>query len=73
MTWTIDELPEDRFLAGWRSVVGEAPAAMLDDRRAMIALLVETSPVLALTARTRTDRPSRSRATSDAIARDRQD
>ena len=45
MPLTIDDLSEDRFLAGWRSLVGEAPAAMLDDRRAMIALLVETCPI----------------------------
>lgn len=51
MPWTIDDLPEDRFVAGWRFLVGEAPAAMLDDRRSMIALLVETCPVLAFPVR----------------------
>lgn len=33
----------ERFVAGWTKIVGEPPAALLDDRRAMIVLLVQES------------------------------
>lgn len=42
---TIDDLSPESFVAGWRQVVGEAPAAVLEDRRAMLLLLVESLPL----------------------------
>ena len=39
----LDELSQEAFVSGWKSIVGEPPAAMLGSRRAMIELLVNTS------------------------------
>jgi hypothetical protein len=36
----IGAITDAEFITGWRRIVGEPPAAMLDDRREMIALLV---------------------------------
>ncbi|GJE69881.1 hypothetical protein [Methylorubrum podarium] len=37
-------LPVTTFVAGWRALVGEPPAVMLENRSEMIRLLVESSP-----------------------------
>ncbi len=39
----LDDLTQEEFVSGWKSIVGEPPAAMLGSRRAMIELLVNTS------------------------------
>ena len=44
-TAPLEELSQERFLWGWRQIVGEPPAVMLESRREMIALLVESAPV----------------------------
>jgi len=36
-------LPLATFVAGWRAIVGEPPAVMLENRSEMIRLLVESS------------------------------
>lgn len=37
----VGAISRERFVAGWTKIVGEPPAAMLDDRRAMIVMLVQ--------------------------------
>ena len=41
----LDDLPLDAFIARWRGLVGEPPAAMLACRAEMIRVLVESVPV----------------------------
>ena len=41
----LDDLPIDTFVAGWRGIVGEPPAAMLACRAEMIRILVQSVSV----------------------------
>ena len=41
----MDELSTEIFADRWKKIVGEPPAAMLDSRRQMLMLLVESLPV----------------------------
>jgi hypothetical protein len=43
---SLNEISTDQFVSAWRMLVGEPPAAMLDDRRKMIEILVESVPTL---------------------------
>lgn len=47
------------FIARWRWIVGEPPAAMLQDRSAMIALLVESTDIVPLPVADWTERSDR--------------
>jgi hypothetical protein len=38
-------ISQSAFVRGWIKVVGEPPAALLDDRSAMIEMLVETAGI----------------------------
>lgn len=38
-------LPHAEFVEGWRRIVGEPPAVMLDSRSEMIKLLLESVPI----------------------------
>ena len=42
----VAQLSMDRFVDGWAALTGSRPAAMLDDRRAMIAMLVQDAAIL---------------------------
>ncbi|GLS71736.1 hypothetical protein [Methylobacterium tardum] len=42
----LDGLPQPEFVAAWKALVGEPPAAMLDSRSDMIRLLVESIPIV---------------------------
>ena len=39
-------MPEAEFLAAWKALVGEPPAAMLESRSEMIRVLVDSSPTV---------------------------
>lgn len=41
----IDELSAETFAQRWKELVGELPAVMLESRRQMLLLLVESLPV----------------------------
>lgn len=45
---SINVLSEEEFVDRWRDLVGEPPAAMLESRHQMLALLVESVPVESL-------------------------
>jgi hypothetical protein len=45
----IDELSAQIFAERWKELVGELPAAMFENRRQMLMLLVESLPVESLT------------------------
>ena len=45
---TLTQMPKPEFIAGWKALVGEPPAAMLEDRSEMIRVLVESTPVAPL-------------------------
>jgi hypothetical protein len=63
-------ISDAEFISGWQRIVGEPPAAMLDDRREMIALLVDSVGVAgwplrpATHARPRSTGPANRRSTS---------
>ena len=42
----LTQMSEVRFVDGWAALTGSRPAAMLDDRRAMIAMLVQDAAIL---------------------------
>jgi hypothetical protein len=44
----IENLPSKIFVEQWRRLVGEPPAVMLESRRLMLALLVESVPAKSL-------------------------
>ena len=46
------------FVKGWTKMVGEPPAALLDDRSAMIDMLVETAEIAPLPWADEPSRPS---------------
>ncbi len=39
-------LPDKVFVRNWTSLFGEPPAALLEDRREMLDIVVETTPAL---------------------------
>lgn len=43
-TADLDALSDEQFISGWRRIVGEPPAILLEDRREMIAHLVRSIP-----------------------------
>ena len=42
---TLDAMPEGEFVKGWKAIVGEPPAIMLDSRTDMVRVLVESVPI----------------------------
>ena len=45
LTDTLASMPVHTFVAAWRTITGEPPAAMLSSRGAIIALLVTSIPM----------------------------
>ncbi|MCJ2125864.1 hypothetical protein [Methylobacterium sp. J-077] len=45
---TLTQMSHPEFIAGWKALVGEPPAAMLEDRSKMIRVLVESTPIAPL-------------------------
>lgn len=45
---TLTQMPQPEFIAGWKALVGEPPATMLEDRSEMIRVLVESTPIAPL-------------------------
>ncbi|MCJ2124482.1 hypothetical protein [Methylobacterium sp. J-077] len=45
---TLTQMPQPEFIAGWKALVGEPPATMLEDRSEMIRVLVESAPIAPL-------------------------
>ncbi|MCJ2092086.1 MULTISPECIES: hypothetical protein [unclassified Methylobacterium] len=45
---TLTQMSHPEFIAGWKALVGEPPAAMLEDRSEMIRVLVESTPIAPL-------------------------
>jgi len=41
----LDAMPEGEFVKGWKAIVGEPPAVMLDSRADMVRVLVESVPI----------------------------
>ena len=41
----IDTMEEGEFVKGWKAIVGEPPAIMLDSRTDMVKVLVQSVPV----------------------------
>lgn len=41
---SMEEIPQTLFVSRWKSLVGEPPAVLLENRRTMLALLVESVP-----------------------------
>ncbi|MGU3329372.1 hypothetical protein ACLBXB_20775 [Methylobacterium mesophilicum] len=39
---TLTQMSQPEFIAGWKALVGEPPATMLEDRSEMIRVLVES-------------------------------
>jgi hypothetical protein len=42
---SLTRMPQPEFIAGWKALVGEPPATMLEDRAEMIRVLVESTPI----------------------------
>lgn len=45
---TLTQMSRSEFVAGWKALVGEPPATILEDRSEMIRVLVESAPVAPL-------------------------
>ena len=45
---SLAQMPGPRFIAGWKAMVGEPPATMLEDRSEMIRVLAESTPIVPL-------------------------
>jgi hypothetical protein len=45
---SLTRMPRPEFIAGWKALVGEPPATMLEDRSAMIRVLVESTLIAPL-------------------------
>ena len=43
---SLAQISQSEFIAGWKALVGEPPAAMLDSRSEMIRVLVESTPLV---------------------------
>jgi hypothetical protein len=41
---SLTQMPRPEFIRRWKALVGEPPAAMLDDQSQMIRVLVESTP-----------------------------
>lgn len=65
-------MPPAEFVARWRALTGEPPAAMLDDRFQMLVLLVKSVPASPpkLEAETELYDPARCNAPSDQLSSD---
>ena len=44
---TLTQMSRSEFIAGWKALVGEPPAMMLEDRSEMIRVLLESTPIAA--------------------------
>ena len=42
---TLEAMPQGEFVRGWKAIVGEPPAIMLDSRTDMVRVLVESVPI----------------------------
>lgn len=44
----LTQMSRSEFVAGWKALVGEPPATMLEDRSEMIRVLLESAPIAPL-------------------------